>query len=184
MSTYPPRIFAERYGITVHDLYTEEESLVARRDRPEAHFFSWSGGFCTETKEVWFCQYPPRDVLCVARHFHEVAHCVTGSPVDPVDTVYENFILLQFERAVAKALVKRGVLYDAILEYQGTTELHTGETLDSSYTGMGHEWRTGFKYCRELGVLDRWNRPTWQWPQWPEHDIYGRWAEEVGLDLD
>lgn len=181
---YPPDELARRYGVVVHHVKHLSEvpaEVLGRRDwfrGPGGH-----GAVCGN--EVWFVWGEgPRDPeLLSPYHFHEVVHAIVDVPTHWLDSVYESFVLLNFERALARILVKPRcvVSYSNIVAYQEETVVNElGDTLvDVGYSS--DLWKRGYRYCEEIGILDAKHRPTWKRPTWPEYDIYGRWLEEVGF---
>lgn len=74
---------------------------------------------------------------------------------------------MQFERALARKVFSAEYL-QRIENWQEDTEADaTGEALGrlKTYRHCAH-WKRGFALCRELGVLDARNRPTWSFPDW------------------
>lgn len=104
---------------------------------------------------------------------HEIAHVYTQPPFWPISGTPEEFLLMPWERAVARACFDPKT-YRNVVDWQLSTGIYylPGETLESvraigdySYSHAGW-WRAGFIALRKLGMLDVDNRPTWRQPRW------------------
>jgi len=106
-------------------------------------------------------------------YLHELVHVITQPPWQNIEHTPEDFILMQFERALAAAYFSPWA-YDRIVHWQECTEVSATGTSLGTLTELGVSqpyfraawWRAGFVFCRKLGILDENNRPTFRWPDW------------------
>jgi hypothetical protein len=123
-------------------------------------------GLDLETRTVFYGEDLPG--LAFRYVFHEIMHIVTAPPGIPYDSISEDFLLLQLERAFVRDL-PRDIAAD-ILEWQ----LETEAPLIVRGAGLGEiaqyqltpGWHQGFRRARHLGLLDTKNRPTGKLPTW------------------
>lgn len=108
----------------------------------------------------------------VERVVHEMAHLICQPPWCDVDDVGEDWMLMQVERCISRALFlpddKRS--HQAVVNWQEGTQSQFYDTLLVD-VGKGHYanttmWRDGMARGRAVGLLDSRNRPTWQMPDW------------------
>ena len=118
----------------------------------------------------------------IEHYFHELVHCIVDVPWWPIAEAPEEFILFQYERALARATLEDWAV-ERVVDWQH----ETGVVISGKYPGdlcLGdlapYEnktfWRFGFQACRVLGLLDARNRPTFKSPRWERlapyaHDI-------------
>lgn len=101
---------------------------------------------------------------------HEIVHVIAQPPCVEITFMPEDFVLLQFERAIAKAIRDPEILRHVIIYQEGTTVpliCADGGWLGGvfDYT-RSRGWRAGFRRARELDLLDDRNRPTWSPANW------------------
>ncbi len=126
---------------------------------------------------------------------HEVMHVVltptrrvTGRDMHrTIELLPEEFVLLQVERAVARAMDE--ITRQGVIAWQIETEVWLmSERLIELRRIPDYEqtpgWRGGLAVARSLGVLDDAGQPTWWWPRWTkpivaaaEHAVCGRREE-------
>lgn len=105
----------------------------------------------------------------IEHYFHELVHVVVQPPWRrwSISDTPEEFILFQFERALARATLEEWA-FERVVDWQCNTYtriLQSHLDSDPRYDKRGF-WRLGFKMCRVLGLLDQNNRPTYRWPDW------------------
>lgn len=100
---------------------------------------------------------------------HEAMHLVMQPPFRSIDRVPEEWILMQVEWSVARAMLDKAGR-DLVKAWQLFTitggTIHNKMYGDKSPHWREGYWRRGFAMARKLGVLTCHNEPTWRWPQW------------------
>jgi hypothetical protein len=159
---------AEKYGIRVR--WVKSPSDVPHLLRgPQGH------GCSPERRVVYFVggdkyHYSPEG------YFHELVHVIVQCPWKcwEIESIPEDFLLLQFERALARQTYDKRTLR-RVVEWQEETCVHMHH---SDELGMYSEyrrsklWKYGFKVARVLGLLDEQNKPTYAWPNWKKLEPY------------
>lgn len=156
---------ASRYGITVK--WVDQQGAVPRTLRgPKGH------GCSPEKRAVYFVddkEFPYEHVA--EAYLHEVVHVIVQCPWRKnwgIDSVPEDFLLLQFERALARSVCSTRE-FRRVVEWQKNTcvHMHAGDELWVNHKyRFSPEWKRGFQVARVLGLLDARNRPTFSWPDW------------------
>jgi hypothetical protein len=124
-------------------------------------------GYCHEDRRV-YCWGEVSDEFV----FHELCHLILHHPrLGP--EVPEELILMPFELALARTFMDADQL-ERVHELQEKTTLMTGDELGdfSNYTRRWF-WKEGLARCRQLGILDAQNRPTWRYPDWSRIELKG-----------
>lgn len=159
MNTWLPRVteIATRFNVRL-----EETTWVAGRvDKLNGP--SGNTGLRIPERIVWFTKQ-----ATLAQVLHEVMHIVTNPPDLDIDSVPEDFLLLQFERCVAQTLGRTA--YTQVVDWQLDTvaPLIVPETMLADIRGYEKTkpWRAGFERARQLGLLDAEKNPTWAFPRW------------------
>lgn len=119
---------------------------------------------------------------------HELVHVLVHPPGHDIYRVEETWILLGFERCLARHTLGRDD-FRKVVEFQEMTEYESWDPRTqkqvSEYLGdlrrpESHSfWRRMLKRCRKTGILDKKNRPTWRRPNWrrlSETD----WEDDIG----
>jgi hypothetical protein len=126
---------------------------------------------CDSRKRVLYFREDKRgDVeVSIEHYFHELVHVIVQPPWRrwSIERTPEEFILFQFERALARAVLEDWA-YDLVVDWQCNTYAHIltfSLDHDALYERRAF-WRLGFKMCRMLGLLDQKNRPTYRRPRW------------------
>lgn len=167
---------AHDYGIPfVRDL-SEDSSDTLDSERSPAP----NGGYailCTGAiawKGIWQPKSPP-DPLDAAYAFHEMMHVLCTPPSlltrDGLDDLWEGWVLLPFERTLARRKLTRPV-YDEVIDYQrGTYVTDFIELSEWASVTRSAWWRRGLDTARLLGLLDPAGRPTGRRPDWSKIDV-------------
>lgn len=100
--------------------------------------------------------------------FHELVHVIVQPPFWEMNETPEEFMLFQFERALAQACLEDWA-YRQVLAWQETTLTdRIGMPALGSIPNYRKQtfWRDGYAFCREVGLLDGDNKVTWERPAW------------------
>ena len=158
--TWVPRVekIAASFDVRI-GLMTWEEGRSARRlNGPNGN-----AGMSLTERTVWYTQE------ALLQHvLHEIMHIVTNPPGEDHEYVPEDFLLMQFERCVARSLGK--FICEQVIRWQLETvaplivpEAALGEILNYEKT---KPWLEGYERARRLGLLNGRNKPTWALPTW------------------
>ena len=105
---------------------------------------------------------------------HELVHVIVQPPWAQwtIKSTPEEFILMQFERCLARAFFDMEIV-DSVKAWQEETGLfivgdreYPMRLGDFDRYWQTHFWRHGFALCRTLGLIDHQNRPTLKMPKW------------------
>jgi hypothetical protein len=126
---------------------------------------SGNAGMRLSERIVWFTKE-----ATLPHVLHEIMHIVTNPPGISHEDVPEDFLLLQFERCVARTLGEKTCAQ--VVDWQLETvaplivpEAALNEILNYEKT---KPWHDGFERARRLGLLDNSNKPTWALPTWDD----------------
>jgi hypothetical protein len=151
---------AARFNVRIELTTWKEAHPIGRLNGPS----SYAGMDLTE-RIVWYTADAELEHV-----LHEIMHIVTNPPGVDHEYVPEDFLLMQFERCVARTISPR--VYARVVDWQLETvaplivpEAALGEILNYEKTKPWHE---GFDRARRLGMLDASNHPTWVLPQWDD----------------
>jgi len=158
---------ATKYGIKV--VWTMRAVDVPSEFRgPRDH------GCDTRKRIVYFIEDPENWTSWTSgpeAFLHEVVHVIVHCPWGvewTIDTTPEDFVLLQFERSLARALYSKEN-FRRVISWQRDTLvfMHNFDEL-SVYPEYYRSklWKRGYQVARVLGILDAENKPTFQWPNW------------------
>jgi hypothetical protein len=155
--TWMPRIekLAAGFGVT---LETTSWGNHGKLNGP-----SGNTGMSLEQRKVWYTVEAN-----LPQVLHEIMHIVTNPQGEDHEYVPEDFLLLQYERCVARTLGKFS--YEQVVRWQLETvaplivpEAGLGEILNYEKT---KPWLEGYDRARRLGLLNVRNEPTWALPTW------------------
>jgi hypothetical protein len=139
---------------------------------PECYSGPMGQGCDPSRREVYFENH---NAFAEIEHYlHELVHVIVQPPWPfwSIRKCPEEFILFQFERALARATFEPWA-FEQVINWQHETAVHisgrfVGDLCLGDLKPYYYEpfWRAGFGYCRALGLLDKENRPTYEWPRW------------------
>lgn len=151
------------YGIRVELI--DDNSMRYDGERPSPNATRGAeGNWCDPSLRTVYLE-PGREVQ---EYFHEVVHTIVQPPWWNIDNTPEDFMLMQFERALARATLSKKE-FNAVVCWQEETqcEITNGGPLRRIKNYDHHKfWRTGLDISRRIGILDTHNRPTFKWPDW------------------
>lgn len=103
---------------------------------------------------------------------HEIVHIIVQPPFWTIDQAPEDFILMQFERCLARCYFKDGVR-KRIKDWQAITvctasdcSLQDVEDVTGTPYWNTIWWRAGYGFCERLGLIDGNRKPTGKYPDW------------------
>lgn len=106
----------------------------------------------------------------VERDLHELCHIICQAPWCGADDVGEDWMLMQVERCIARALFwpRNERAYRSIVNWQEVTasqfyDNELGMVDNYTHTTM---WKDGMARGRSIGLLNDRNEPTWRMPRW------------------
>jgi len=154
---------ARRYGVGVeyHPEVPETQKLAGS-----------SGMGCDVERRVVLIEERVRGKEDPETLLHEIVHVIVNPPGVGIEVIHEGWILLQFERALARQALTEEE-YAAVVDYQTATSIDLYE--DDKWICILDDapepeklsfWQEGVARCQLLGLLDEENRVTWQPPDW------------------
>lgn len=151
------RALAERFNVALE--HAEGKEFV-KLNGPGGN-----AGMRIPERIVWYCDE--------AQHFHvlhEIMHIVTTPPGIDHEIVSEDLVLLQYERCVARALGADVYIPVVVWQHETIAPLIVPEAAlhEIQSYAWTRPWHDGFAFARRLGLLNRWNRPTWRLPTWTD----------------
>lgn len=105
---------------------------------------------------------------------HELVHVIVYIPTPRIwsrgiEKVDETKLLIPFERALADVVVASKARMKAVVRYQESTVLNPGMSL-REYNGGDYlnseRWKRATMVARKVGLLDKYNYPTFRNPNW------------------
>lgn len=158
------RDVADAYGIRLVEVENDAVPLPPEQCGPYGH------GCDPATRTVYIETDSWRvDAHDVEVYFHEVVHAIVQPPFWTMEATAEEYVLFQFERALARAVLPTWA-YLRVVDWQMQTGLG-GENKNKTFGDFPQYkrsslWRRGFARCRAVGLLDERNRPTGRMPDW------------------
>lgn len=130
------------------------------------------GHWChPKTKSVWFDNLSPDELETV---LHEVCHVIMDPP-GGIEQLSEDVVLMPFERTFARQILSPDGL-EKVIDWQVSgTQIEWWDSQQKKFYGelskvpnytRWWQWRQSFKALRAMGCLNKYNRLTWQWPNW------------------
>lgn len=133
---------------------------------------------------VYFVDDPETSWNAVPEAFlHEIVHVIVACPWGSrwsIDTTPEDFLLLQFERSLARQFYSESD-FRRVVTWQRETLVFMNNYdelgADPQYY-LSKPWKRGYQVARVLGIVDDQNRPTFSWPNWKALRPHRRDLEE------
>jgi len=175
---------AERYEITIHIIPEYLVEPVTLKSVPKDIETGFGNGLHIERREVYL--YGGNNI---ESHLHEMMHIITHPTGCLIDSVRENWLLMQVEREVARTML-RPRDFKRVVGWQQGTHVSDAEDLYYSrsprkYWLLNDIWKDGYARAKSVGLLSSEGLPTFKYPTWPRDpvDMYFEWAVDNDVSL-
>jgi hypothetical protein len=172
---------AQIYEITIH--IVPEYLLSPRRpDLPADVSTAFGNGLNVARREVYL--FGDNNV---ESHLHEMMHIITHPAGCKLSVVRENWMLMQFERELARKMLPNS-MFRRVVSWQRGTEASDNSELFANKREYWRDkgmWLDGRERAVEVGLLDKKGYPTFKYPTWPRDpfDMYSSWAAKYDANF-
>ncbi len=168
---------ARRYDIQIE---VSPTPLEYRENIDKGIHVFMGAGLSLKERKVWFHVDTP-----VEAQLHEVMHVITHPTGCRLTSVRENFVLMQVEREMARQFLTKKEFREVVSWQRETTVNDDDELFDikRQYWLDDELWLNGYQLAKDIGLLDKRRRPTFQRPSWPKDpvELYFEWDQKYVL---